>query len=199
MEKKRAVSRRPPQGLSDRCRQGYASGMKLSQLIGADVEAPAGLSDVEIGSITPDSRAVQPGALFVALAGAKADGGRFVADAVAKGAVAVLAAKDAVLPDVAAPVLRSVEPRRALALMAARFYGAQPEIAVAVTGTSGKTSVAEFTRQIFAHLGRQAASVGTIGIVKPDGGVYGSLTTPDPVTLHRTLAELAHDGVTHLA
>ena len=173
--------------------------MKLSQLIGPDVEAPAGSADVEIGSITPDSRAVQPGALFVALAGAKADGGRFVADAVAKGAVAILAAKDALLPDVGVPVLRAVEPRRALALMAARFYGAQPEIAVAVTGTSGKTSVAEFTRQIFAHLGRQAASVGTIGIVKPDGGVYGSLTTPDPVTLHRTLAELAREGVTHLA
>lgn len=173
--------------------------MKLSQLSGPDNELPAGAGDVEIGAITPDSRAVQPGALFVALAGAKADGGRFVADAIAKGAVAVLAATDAVLPDVSVPVLRSIEPRRTLALMAARFYGAQPEIAVAVTGTSGKTSVAEFTRQIFAHLGRQAASVGTIGIVKPDGGVYGSLTTPDPVTLHKTLADLANEGVTHLA
>lgn len=173
--------------------------MKLSQILGAEVAAPAGAEAIEITSITPDSRAVQPGALFAALAGAKADGGRFVTDAVAKGAVAVLAAKDASLPDVGVPVIRAAEPRRALALMAARFYGAQPAIAVAVTGTSGKTSVAEFTRQIFAHLGRKAASVGTIGIVKPDGGVYGSLTTPDPVTLHKTLAELAHEGVTHLA
>lgn len=173
--------------------------MKLSELIGSEVAAPAGAGDIEIGAITPDSRVVQPGALFAALAGAKADGGRFVTDAVAKGAVAVLAASGAVLPDVAVPVLRAVEPRRALALMAARFYGAQPEVTVAVTGTSGKTSVAEFTRQIFAALGRKAASVGTIGIVKPDGGVYGSLTTPDPVTLHKTLAELAHEGVTHLA
>ena len=75
----------------------------------------------------------------------------------------------------------------------------QPPVAVAVTGTSGKTSVVEFTRQIFAASGKAAASVGTIGIVKPDGGRYGSLTTPDPVSLHRTLADLHRDGVTHLA
>ena len=68
-----------------------------------------------------------------------------------------------------------------------------------MTGTSGKTSVADFARQIFSSLGHKAASVGTIGIVKPDGAVYGSLTTPDPVTLHATLAALADEGVTHLA
>ncbi len=81
---------------------------------------------------------------------------------------------------------RLTEPRRTLALMAARFFEPQPETIVAVTGTSGKTSVADFTRQIFTALGRQAASLGTIGVVKPDGAVYGSLTTPDPVTLHQT-------------
>ena len=97
------------------------------------------------------------------------------------------------------PVLASAEPRRALALMAARFFAAQPDRIVAVTGTSGKTSVADFTRQIFAALGRKAASLGTIGLVKPDGSVYGSLTTPDPISLHRTLSELAAEGVTHLA
>ena len=97
------------------------------------------------------------------------------------------------------PLLVSAEPRRALALMAARFYGAQPETAVAVTGTSGKTSVADFTRQIFAALGHTAASLGTIGLVAPGGRRYGSLTSPDPVTLHKTLAELARDGITHLA
>ena len=84
-------------------------------------------------------------------------------------------------------------------MMAARFYPAQPGTIVAVTGTSGKTSVADFARQIFAHLGRKAASLGTIGLVKPDGSVYGGLTTPDPVTLHQTLAQLAAEGVTHLA
>ena len=96
-------------------------------------------------------------------------------------------------------MLSAAEPRQALALMAARFYPDQPGTIVAVTGTSGKTSVADFARQIFAQLGRKAASLGTIGLVKPDGSVYGGLTTPDPVSLHRTLAELAAEGVTHLA
>jgi UDP-N-acetylmuramoyl-L-alanyl-D-glutamate--2,6-diaminopimelate ligase len=83
--------------------------------------------------------------------------------------------------------------------MAARFYGAQPDAVVAVTGTSGKTSVADFTRQIFAALGHQAASLGTIGLVAPGEQRYGSLTSPDPVTLQRTVAELAGAGITHLA
>ena len=84
-------------------------------------------------------------------------------------------------------------------MIAAKLSGAQPACAVAVTGTSGKTSVADFTRQIFTQLGRQAASLGTIGVIKPSGAIYGSLTTPDPVTLHATLASLANEGVTHLA
>ena len=84
--------------------------------------------------------------------------------------------------------------------MAARFYGLQqPQTVVAVTGTSGKTSVADFTRQIYAALGHKSASLGTIGLIKGDSAVYGSLTTPDPVSLHKTLAELAAEGVTHLA
>ncbi|WP_072396771.1 UDP-N-acetylmuramoyl-L-alanyl-D-glutamate--2,6-diaminopimelate ligase [Hyphomicrobium sp. CS1GBMeth3] len=162
--------------------------------------APADVEAVDITRITADSRAAVPGALFVALAGTKADGTKFIADAVAKGAVVVLAAESADIPSgLSVPVLRVPEPRRALALMAARFYGAQPEIAVAVTGTSGKTSVAEFTRQLFAAAGHRAASLGTIGVVKPDGAVYGSLTTPDPVTLHETLAALAAERITHLA
>lgn len=174
--------------------------MLLSSLIGADVLVPPGAGDPQVAGITADSRQVGPGYVFVALAGAKADGTRFIADAVAKGALAVLVASDAeVGADVSVPVLRSAEPRRELALMAARFFGVQPETAVAVTGTSGKTSVADFTRQIFATLGHNAAFVGTIGIVKSDGSTYGSLTTPDPVTLHKTLAGLAAEGVTHLA
>lgn len=160
--------------------------------------APA--SHVQVAGLTADSRAVKPGYVFAALRGSKADGAKFVDDAIAKGAVAVIASADAALtvPN-SVVVLRAAEPRRAFALMAARFYGAQPRVTVAVTGTNGKTSVAEFTRQIFATCGRAAASLGTIGLVKPDGGVYGSLTTPDPVALHRTLAELAGEGVTHLS
>jgi UDP-N-acetylmuramoyl-L-alanyl-D-glutamate--2,6-diaminopimelate ligase len=176
--------------------------MRLSSLMTDTgiAAAPAGADGIDVTRITADSRQAAPGALFVALAGTKADGSKFIADAVAKGAVAVLAGKTATIPEgLAIPVLRAHEPRRALALMAARFYGAQPETAVAVTGTSGKTSVAEFTRQLFAAAGHRAASLGTIGVVKPDGAVYGALTTPDPVTLHETLAALAREGITHLA
>jgi UDP-N-acetylmuramoyl-L-alanyl-D-glutamate--2,6-diaminopimelate ligase len=173
--------------------------MLLSSLIGADVTAPADAGDLEITGVSADSRRVEPGFVFVAIAGTKADGARFIADAVAKGAVAVVVGAETQVADVGVPVLRAQEPRRALALMAARFFVAQPATVVAVTGTSGKTSVADFTRQIYAALGHKAASLGTIGVVKPDGSLYGSLTTPDPVSLHKTLAELAQEGVTHLA
>jgi len=175
--------------------------MRLSSLT-ADIAIalPPGAGDIDITRVTADSRQAVPGALFVALAGTKADGAKFIADAVTKGAAAVLAGEGASVPgDLAVPVLRAHEPRRALALVAARFFAAQPETAVSVTGTSGKTSVAEFTRQLFAAAGHRAASLGTIGVVKPEGAVYGSLTTPDPVTLHETLAALADEGITHLA
>ena len=95
--------------------------------------------------------------------------------------------------------MKVADARRALALAAARFYARQPATIAAVTGTSGKTSVVAFTRQIWARLGSAAASIGTIGVVTPTRELYGSLTTPDPVALHRTLDELAGDGVTHLA
>ncbi len=173
--------------------------MLLSSLIGADVTAPADAGGLEIAGISADSRLVEPGFLFVAIAGTKADGARFISDARKKGAAAVLVGAHTKVAEIGVPVLRTEEPRRALALMAARFYVAQPATVVAVTGTSGKTSVADFTRQIFAGLGHQAASLGTIGVVKPDGSLYGVLTTPDPVSLHRILAELAEEGVTHLA
>ncbi len=174
--------------------------MQLQSLVGPEIVAPAVGGAAEIAGLTADSRQVRPGWLFAAMPGAKADGARFIPEALAKGAAAVLVKQGtnvAVPPGVT--VLAAAEPRRALALMAARFYAAQPRPIVAVTGTSGKTSVADFTRQIFAALGHKAASLGTIGLVKPDGGVYGALTTPDPVSLHETLAELAGEGVTHLA
>jgi UDP-N-acetylmuramoyl-L-alanyl-D-glutamate--2,6-diaminopimelate ligase len=97
------------------------------------------------------------------------------------------------------PVLRAADPRRAFALIAARFYPEQPATLVAVTGTSGKTSVADFTRQIFAAAGKSAASIGTLGVITSTGREYGSLTTPDPSLLHATLDRLAREGVTHAA
>jgi UDP-N-acetylmuramoyl-L-alanyl-D-glutamate--2,6-diaminopimelate ligase len=172
--------------------------MKLSTLAGAEIAVAPEFRDVEILGITADSREARPGWLFAALPGTKADGARFIPDAAAKGAAAVLAGSGMNVSS-GIPILQSPEPRRTLALMAARLYAAQPGTTVAVTGTSGKTSVADFTRQIFGALGHQAASLGTIGLVKPGGATYGGLTTPDPVALHRTLDELAREGITHLA
>lgn len=173
--------------------------MKLQMLVGPETAAPPGCGVVEIAGLTADSREVRPGWLFAALRGAKADGARFIPAAIDKGAAAILAGNGAPQAPVSVPLLTSARPRRALALMAARFYGTQPGTAVAVTGTSGKTSVADFTRQIFAALGHKAASLGTIGLITPGASLYGGLTSPDAVTLHRTLAELAGEGITHLA
>lgn len=174
--------------------------MLLTQLLGPEIAAPDGISRLFVTGLTADSRQVSPGFVFAALSGVSADGARFIGDAAARGAVAVLARPGTPLPEgLRIPVLASPNPRRALALMAARFYPCQPATIVAVTGTSGKSSVVDFTRQIFASCGLAAASLGTIGVVKPDGATYGSLTTPDPVSLHQTLYDLAEEGVTHLA
>jgi UDP-N-acetylmuramoyl-L-alanyl-D-glutamate--2,6-diaminopimelate ligase len=149
--------------------------------------------------LTADSREVKPGFVFVAVPGAKANGLSYVPGAIAAGAVAVVAEeKPPELPERIAFV-PAVNARLALAQAAARLHPLQPETIVAVTGTSGKTSTTVFARQIWARLGLQAASLGTIGVVKPDGATYGALTTPDPVSLHETLDGLAREGVTHLA
>ncbi|MFO1172784.1 MAG: UDP-N-acetylmuramoyl-L-alanyl-D-glutamate--2,6-diaminopimelate ligase [Hyphomicrobiaceae bacterium] len=174
--------------------------MKLRQLLDDEMSAPLLAGGVEVSGLTPDSRAIQPGFVFAALSGSKTDGAKYVAQAVEKGAAVILAGRDAELPDTGqATVIRSSDPRRALALMAARFHVGQPEIITAVTGTSGKTSVATFVRQIWSRSGHKAASLGTIGLVRPDGRVVDSLTTPEPVTLHRLLSELAREDVTHLS
>ncbi len=177
-----------------------AAGRRLGELVPAGITVPGAASDLAVRGLTADSRAAAPGFLFAALSGARTDGARFVADAVGRGAVAVLAGRDAALPEpLGVPVLLADDPRAALAAIAARFYPRQPDHLVAVTGTSGKTSVAVFARQIFAHAGKAAASIGTIGVVSPAGSDYGALTTPDPVTLHQTLDRLAREGVTHAA
>ncbi len=161
-------------------------------------EAPAAARGLEISRIVSDSRRAAPGALFFAIAGAKADGATFVADAVKRGAAAVVAER-APAQDVGVPVIVVDDARAALSRAAARMAPRQPQTVAAVTGTSGKTSVAAFLRQIWLACGRSAASLGTIGLVAPSGAVYGSLTTPDPITLHETLDRIAADGVTHLA
>ncbi len=151
--------------------------------------------------LTSDSRKVEAGFLFAALAGSKTDGARFLSDAVARGARAVLARPE-LAPDAAAlgvAFIADENPRLRLARMAAAFYGAQPDTVAAVTGTKGKSSIVAFLREIWAHLGKPAASLGTVGVVGPKGEMPLNHTTPDPVEIHRLLAELKRDGVDHLA
>ncbi len=171
--------------------------MRLGELLPASILPPA-LSSQDITTVSADSRAIVPGALFFAVSGAKADGLSFAADAARRGAVAIVAER-APTVDLPVPVISIADVRAALAAAAARLHPRQPAVIAAVTGTSGKTSVAAFLRQIWRACGRQAASLGTIGLVTPSGDTYGSLTTPDPVTLHQTLDRIAGDGVTHLA
>lgn len=174
--------------------------MKLREILPADAEFDPRHADLDVGGVTADSRAVKHGDLFVAIAGGKIDGLRFTAAAIAAGAVVVLAERmpETPLPPAVAFV-RVGNARRALALIAAKLYPRQPRVIAAVTGTSGKTSVVAFTRQIWSANGHSAASIGTIGLVSPRGETYGALTTPDPVALHCSVDALAGDGVTHLA
>jgi UDP-N-acetylmuramoyl-L-alanyl-D-glutamate--2,6-diaminopimelate ligase len=156
---------------------------------------------IEFKGLASDSREVKPGYLFAALPGTRADGGRFIADAVAKGAVAVLGRPELASQarEFAIAFLADENPRLRLAHLAAGFFGAQPSTVAAVTGTNGKTSVAVFLRQIWASEGLCAASLGTIGLVTPTGEIALAHTTPDPIALHRLLAELKRDGIDHLA
>ncbi|MER9304581.1 UDP-N-acetylmuramoyl-L-alanyl-D-glutamate--2,6-diaminopimelate ligase [Mesorhizobium sp. M0293] len=171
--------------------------MKLRDLAGIlPVEGIASV-DLEVTGISSDSRQVKPGVVFFALAGTKADGAVYAADAAARGAAAIVAGKGSAIAGLSVPVLAVGDPRLALALSAARYFGKQPQTMVAVTGTSGKTSVAAFTRQVWEQAGYASASIGTTGVVAPGRNDYGSLTTPDPIALHQLLRELADAGVTH--
>jgi UDP-N-acetylmuramoyl-L-alanyl-D-glutamate--2,6-diaminopimelate ligase len=177
--------------------------MRLGDLV--PIELQPLLSDderaIDITGLTADSRKVERGFLFAALAGTKLDGATFIPEAVARGAAAVLrmASSSARPPRGSAVLLQDRNPRRSFAVMAARFFGAQPDIIVAVTGTNGKTSVATFTRQIWERLGLKAASIGTLGVQSVALKRELGLTTPDPVALHQVLAELKRAGVEHVA
>ena len=172
--------------------------MRLSALIGSDVTPLPQGDATEIVGLTADSRAVQPGFLFAALSGTKLDGTKFIAQAIEKGAAAILV-ETGTEAAVNVPVITDRNPRRRLALLAACYYGKQPRTVAAVTGTNGKTSIVTFLRQIWTALGEEAASLGTVGIVSARGEREIGATTPDPVTLQAALAELADEGVTHLA
>lgn len=164
---------------------------------------PKPAQEIAIKGLTADSREVAEGFLFAALPGTRTDGRAFIEDAIRRGACAILAPSGTTLDPATAEKVALIthdSPRRALSLMAARFHGAQPDFIAAITGTNGKTSVAAFCRQIWQHAGEKAASLGTLGLVPEDAADSpGKLTTPDPVALHRTLAQLAGSGFHHVA
>ncbi|ESQ86222.1 UDP-N-acetylmuramoylalanyl-D-glutamate--2,6-diaminopimelate ligase [Asticcacaulis sp. AC466] len=173
--------------------------LRLSDILRRDLD-----TDPLVTGVTADSRKVGEGALFCALPGNAVDGRQFISQALKQGAAAILA-PEGTLAEAGSVVVNVSDVRRAYALAAKAFYGAQPRTCVAITGTNGKTSVATFCRQIFSRLGHKSASMGTLGVVTQD--VDGTevaltgpgLTTPDAADLARHLAELASSGVTHLA
>ncbi len=154
-----------------------------------------------ISHITEDSRKVRAGSLFVALKGEKSNGIAFIKQAEQNGAVAVLCDEQAVLPETKLRILRSANPRLALSQIAAHFYPLQPSYLVAITGTDGKTSTADFFRQLCELSGKKSASIGTLGVIGANGELFsGNLhTTPDPLTLHEILHNLAQENYTHVA
>jgi len=159
----------------------------------------------QLAGLTADSRAVQPGFLFAALPGVKTDGREFIADAIAKGATHILApigtnflchSRESGNPVI---LIESKNPRADFARLAAEFYGAQPDTIFAVTGTNGKTSTVNLLKQLWESLGHRAAAMGTLGVFGTNFAQEGSLTTPDPVRLHKTLANLKNNAINHLA
>ncbi|MFQ5437926.1 MAG: UDP-N-acetylmuramoyl-L-alanyl-D-glutamate--2,6-diaminopimelate ligase [Paracoccaceae bacterium] len=176
---------------------------EVKSLAALGLDAPDG-QDTMITGLSVDSRDVRPGHLFAALPGINAHGGSFIRYALRMGAGAILtdakgaALAKAELRSAGVPVVVSPDPRLSLAKAAGRWFGAQPRTMVAVTGTNGKTSVASFTRQIWEELGLRAVNFGTTGV---EGCISAPLahTTPEPVTLHRLLARLAREEVTHAA
>ncbi|MEE4339884.1 Mur ligase family protein, partial [Erythrobacter sp.] len=172
--------------------------MRLSALLEAAGLEPAGeWSDAAVSGFAIDHRKVAPGTVFGAFRGERFNAEDVIPQAIEAGAVAVVASPEARVEGAAH--VASEEPRRAFARLAARFFEPVPETLVAVTGTNGKTSTAEMTRQIWRMCGRSAASIGTLGVTTPDGSVSTGLTTPDIVTFLANMAGLAREGVTHVA
>ena len=170
----------------------------LSEQLSLVLPLPPHDMDIDIKGLTLDSRRVEPGFLFAALSGSRQNGIQFARQAVAAGAAAVLGDVELQSQRLPVPTLVSDDPPALLAKLAAKFFGQQPAMVAAVTGTNGKTSVASFTRQLWALSGKAAASIGTLGVQSTTGDQPGSLTTPDSITLQRLAAELAANGVEHL-
>ena len=166
----------------------------LAKLAGITAEANG---EARITGFAIDNRKVAPGNVFGAFPGAKVNGEDYIPAAIAGGAVAVIARPSAKVEG--ALHIADEEPRRAFAQLAAHFYRPVPETVVAVTGTNGKTSTAEMTRQIWRMLGHRSASIGTLGVTTADESVSTGLTTPDIATFLGTMTGLAREGVSHVA
>ncbi len=171
--------------------------MRLGHLVAGDAPLPKDAEALSVSGLTADSRAVKPGFVFAALPGTHVDGAKFIPQAIAAGAVAVLGGAGTETSGV--PLITASNPRQLFAHMAARFYGRQPDTIVAVTGTSGKTSVATFVREIWTAMGFRAASLGTVGVVSPSGTIELEHTTPDAMKLQEIAARLAAEKVEHLS
>ncbi|MEM9331816.1 MAG: UDP-N-acetylmuramoyl-L-alanyl-D-glutamate--2,6-diaminopimelate ligase [Pseudomonadota bacterium] len=173
--------------------------MNLSMLTGLSEIIPDALGSVTVAGLASNTTDVKPGYLFFGLPGTNVDGATFVSEAEKSGACAAVVSVGSDVGPAEIPVFRSEMPRYVLAKAAAAFYGKQPETIAAVTGTAGKTSVANFVRQIWESEGIMAASLGTTGVEAPGMNTYGNLTTPDPIYLHALLSDLSDAGVTHVA
>jgi UDP-N-acetylmuramoyl-L-alanyl-D-glutamate--2,6-diaminopimelate ligase len=164
--------------------------VRLREISGVD-------SDSEVTGFAIDHRKVAPGSVFGAFNGAVFNGEDFIPQAVTRGAVAVVARPQAAVD--AVPHLSDDQPRRLFANLAAKFFAPYPEVAVAVTGTNGKTSTVEMTRQMWRMIGHRSASIGTLGVTTSDDQVKTGLTTPDIVTFLSNVAGLERMGVSHVA
>ena len=164
--------------------------MRLRELSGVD-------SDSEVTGFAIDHRKVAPGSVFGAFKGQVFDGEDFIGQAVTRGAVAVVARPEAKVETV--PHLADEQPRKLFASLAAKFFAPYPEVAVAVTGTNGKTSTVEMTRQMWRMSGQRSASIGTLGVTTSDDQVKTGLTTPDIVTFLSNMAGLERMGISHVA
>lgn len=171
--------------------------MKLAALVSAAGLDAGGAAEAEVTGFAIDHRKVAPGNVFGAFQGTAVNGEDFIPAAVAGGAVAVVARPEAKVEG--AVHLADPVPRRAFARIAAQFFRPTPPTVVAVTGTNGKTSTVEMTRQIWRMCGERAASIGTLGVTTPDESVSTGLTTPDIVTFLSNMTGLAREGVTHVA
>ena len=171
--------------------------MKLGQIAArAGIECGDG-GEANVTGFAIDHRKVAPGTVFGAFQGAQVNGEDFIPAAVAAGALAIIARAEASVDG--AVHIADAQPRRAFAALAAQFFAPVPGTIAAVTGTNGKTSVVEMTRQLWRMAGERAASIGTLGVTTPDESVSTGLTTPDIVTFLSNMNGLAREGVTHVA